>query len=60
MGWVPLTARVGDNIGLFAGCRMPFVIRAFQEGYKIVGDAYMHGVMNGEGEASEGEMLKIL
>lgn len=60
MGWVPLAARVGDNVGLFAGCRVPFVIRAFQEGYKIMGDAYVHGVTNGEGEASEGEMLKIL
>jgi starch phosphorylase len=60
MGWVPVAARVGDNIGLFAGCRVPFVMRAFQEGYKIVGDAYVHGVMDGEGEASNGEMLKIL
>lgn len=59
MGWVPLAARVGDNVGLFAGCRVPFVMRAFREGYKIVGDTYMHGMMDGEGEASEGEMLPI-
>ncbi|KAJ8117395.1 hypothetical protein OPT61_g1386 [Boeremia exigua] len=42
MGWVPLAARVGDNVGLFAGCRIPFVLRAFETGYKVVGDAYMH------------------
>ncbi|KAJ4982518.1 hypothetical protein SVAN01_11988 [Stagonosporopsis vannaccii] len=59
MGWVPLAARVGDNIGLFAGCRVPFVMRKWEDGWKVVGDAYVHGVMNGEGEASEGEMLKI-
>jgi hypothetical protein len=60
MGWAPLAASKGDNVGLFAGCRVPFVMRAFQEGYKIVGDAYVHGLMDGEGEASDGEMLKIL
>lgn len=60
MGWVPLAARVGDNVGLFAECRVPFVMRAFQEGYKIVGDAYVHGVINGKGEASEGDVLEIL
>lgn len=59
IGWVPLAARVGDNVGLFAGCRIPFVMRASLSGYKIVGDTYMHGVMNGEGESSEGEMLPI-
>lgn len=60
MGWLPLAARVGDHVGLFAGCRVPFVLRAFDQGYKLVGDAYVHGVMDGEGEASEGEMLPIL
>lgn len=60
MAWVPLAARVGDNVGMFAGCRVPFVMRRWIDGWKIVGDAYVHGVMDGEGEASEGEMLKIL
>jgi hypothetical protein len=36
------------------------VLRRSERGYKIVGDAYLHGVMNGEGEKSEGEMLTIV
>ena len=60
MGWVPVAARIGDDVGLFAGCRVPFVLRPVEKGYKLVGDAYVHGVMDGEGEASEGEMLPIL
>lgn len=60
MGWFPTSARVGDNVGIFAGCRVPFAMRRWDQGWKVVGDAYVHGVMNGEGEASEGEMLRIL
>lgn len=60
MGWVPLIAKPGDSVGLFAGCRIPYVLRAVEGGYKIVGDTYLHGVMDGEGERSEGEMLRIV
>jgi hypothetical protein len=60
MGWVPLAARMSDDVGLFAGCRLPFVLRPVEKGYKLMGDAYVHGVMNGEGEGREGEMLPIL
>lgn len=69
MGWVPVSARVGDVIGSFKGCRLPFVFRAVGrdgegvEGWRIVGDAYLHGVMEGESEAEgvlEGEMVRIV
>jgi hypothetical protein len=61
MGWVPLAARVGDQVGLFAGCRIPYVLRKREaRGHGIVGDAYLHGAMNGEGEGWEGEMIEIV
>lgn len=60
IGMLPISAKVGDNVGFFAGNRVPFVLRRSEGGYKIVGDAYLHGVMNGEGEKSEGEMLTIV
>jgi hypothetical protein len=51
MGWCPLAARVGDVVGLFAGCRIPYVLRAGERGrWRIVGDAYVHGIMDGEVE----------
>jgi hypothetical protein len=60
IGMLPISAKVGDSVGFFAGNRVPFVLRRSERGYKIVGDAYLHGVMNGEGEKSEGEMLTIV
>jgi hypothetical protein len=60
IGLLPISAKVGDSVGLFAGCRVPFVLRKSEGSYRIVGDAYLHGVMNGEGEKSEGEMLTIV
>ncbi|KAH7385338.1 heterokaryon incompatibility protein-domain-containing protein [Phaeosphaeria sp. MPI-PUGE-AT-0046c] len=60
LGWVPVAARVGDAVGLFAGCRIPYVLGWYGgEEYRIVGDAYLHGVMDGQGEGLEGTMLKI-
>ena len=60
MGLIPVAARVGDSVGFFAGCRIPYVLRRRGEGYALVGDSYLHGVMNGEGELKETEMLKIV
>lgn len=60
LGWVPAAARVGDAVGLFAGCRIPFVLGWYGgDEYRVVGDAYLHGVMDGQGEGLEGSMLRI-
>ena len=63
MGWVPVSARVGDALGSFKGCRVPFVFRRRGDGWGIVGDAYLHGMMEGEAEAEgvlEGEMVRVV
>ena len=49
LGWVSERARPGDHIFLFRGGPLPFVLRARDDGtYKVIGDAYVQGIMNGE------------
>jgi hypothetical protein len=51
VGMVPIGTQVGDSIYLFAGSRMPFVLRPFvgdDNNYQILGACYVHGMMNGE------------
>jgi hypothetical protein len=51
-GWYGLAHRLmreGDVCCVFEGVRVPFVLRPVGTGmYKLVGDAYIHGVMRGE------------
>ena len=44
----PGDAEVGDCVCLLFGCSMPCVLRPFGESYRLVGEAYVHGYMNGE------------
>lgn len=38
-----------DEVWLLAGASVPFILRPCQdESYKLVGEAYLHGVMHGE------------
>ncbi|KAF2753835.1 HET-domain-containing protein [Pseudovirgaria hyperparasitica] len=48
IGWVPFRAQQGDSICIFKGCRTPFVLGARNEGWEIIGAAYVHGCMDGE------------
>ena len=47
IGWIPAAADKDDCIVLFHGCRLPFVLRPYQDGYKLIGDCYIHGFMDG-------------
>jgi hypothetical protein len=38
----------GDLIALFEGGKVPYVIRAEGEEYKLIGECYVHGMMCGE------------
>ncbi|PVH81059.1 hypothetical protein DL98DRAFT_514960 [Cadophora sp. DSE1049] len=54
VGMVPKGARVGDLLVLLWGAEVPFVLRERlgMDGvmeYQIVGECYVHGVMDGEG-----------
>lgn len=71
IGWVPANARNGDTLVILPGGRVPYVLRqvpqpsskqhrAYDEGsgqkFQFLGDAYIHGIMNGE--AYDEEKLK--
>lgn len=48
-GWAVDGSRPGDEIGIFYGGDYPFVLRPGGSGaHTIVGDCYLHGVMDGE------------
>jgi hypothetical protein len=45
---VPAETRVGDSVGLFKGGKTPLVVRPVGDSWQLVGDSYVHGIMNGE------------
>ena len=50
-GWAVDGTKIGDEVVLFYGCDYPFVMRwdSQKQGWRILGDCYIHGLMNGEG-----------
>jgi hypothetical protein len=41
-------ARAGDAIAVFQGGRLPLVVRRKGERWRLIGDCYLHGIMQGE------------
>ncbi|MBE3043866.1 HET domain-containing protein [Candidatus Bathyarchaeota archaeon] len=52
---LPVGVKVGDEIVVLDGSKVPFVIQAQGDGYKLVGACYVHGIMDGEAVAEGGE-----
>jgi hypothetical protein len=49
IGLVSRDVRHGDEVWLLEGSKVPLIIRRKSEGYgRLVGDAYIHGIMYGE------------
>jgi len=48
MGTTPPMAKVGDRIVLVAGLSLPMIVRREGEGDRLIGPAYIHGIMDGE------------
>lgn len=48
MGWCPFNTRPGDRICILFGGQTPYVVRKEGKGYRLLGEAYIHGVMDGE------------
>ncbi|KIV88095.1 hypothetical protein PV10_09022 [Exophiala mesophila] len=55
MGWAPPNATLSDKVFLLEGCHFPVVLRhrinqrdKVMPGYRVVGHAYVHGVMHNE------------
>jgi hypothetical protein len=46
---VPASAELTDEIWIIPGMPTPFIFRRMENGnHEIVGEAYVHGIMNGE------------
>jgi len=57
VGIVPNLAKVGDVITIMKGGRVPFVLRTRKErpeAFRLVGECYVHNMMNGEGLSLRG------
>jgi Heterokaryon incompatibility protein (HET) len=53
--------RVGDDVYVLCGGRSPFVLRSVDDGhFKLIGDCYVHGIMDGEIFDNENTKLKEL
>ena len=49
MGTAPMSAKAGDGVYILPGARVLFVLRARPDGtYRLVGEMYVHVVMQGE------------
>jgi hypothetical protein len=50
VGMAPCRAREGDMVAVLFGCSIPLVLRKAptQEAWQVIGEAYVHGYMNGE------------
>jgi hypothetical protein len=48
LGFGPPDCQRGDLICVVFSCRMPLIMRTYQECYELIGDAYVHGMMEGQ------------
>lgn len=63
LGLVPPRTREGDWVAIISGAEIPFILREASDGtgkYQIVGQAYVHGMMDGEGLALGKENAKFV
>ncbi|KAE9375052.1 hypothetical protein N431DRAFT_373084 [Stipitochalara longipes BDJ] len=44
---VPPTTKVGDQVGLFKGGKVPLILRQKDNQWRLVGESYVHGIMDG-------------
>ena len=45
---VPSKTEVGDLVAVCKGGRTPIILRGRATGWELIGDSYVHGIMNGE------------
>jgi hypothetical protein len=48
LGWVPRYAQEGDAIAIIAGIGVPMALRSKMTDYEVLGNCYVHGIMDGE------------
>ncbi|MCJ1248448.1 hypothetical protein MMC30_005666 [Trapelia coarctata] len=54
-GMAPKSARQGDRVVLLQGVNIPYLVRAAEDGaYSLVGECYLHGIMDRDGGVRDG------
>jgi len=51
LGLAPMEAELGDRIALLEGGSVPYILRpkiGKETEYELIGDAYVHGIMDGQ------------
>ena len=48
LGVGPQLLRSGDNICILLGCNVPVILRPAGQGYSVIGECYVDGIMDGE------------
>jgi hypothetical protein len=48
LGYGPMSLLPRDEVWLLVGADVPFLLRREGEGYRVIGEAYVHGIMHGE------------
>lgn len=48
IGWVPFRTRVGDQVCVLQGMRIPLILRSRGDRWEVIGPCYVHGLMDGE------------
>jgi hypothetical protein len=49
---LPAETEVGDQVSIFLGCPIPFVIRPHGDTFRLVGCCYVHDMMDGQAPTS--------
>jgi Heterokaryon incompatibility protein (HET) len=47
IGLGPLTLQAGDQVTVIMGGSVPFILRKLEEDYRLIGPAYVYGIMDG-------------
>ncbi|KAI8631198.1 heterokaryon incompatibility protein-domain-containing protein [Xylariaceae sp. FL1651] len=62
LGIAPQTLQLGDEVWILSGADTPYVLRKMksEEGWQVIGEAYVHGIMYGEAANAQFQDLYLV
>ncbi|OHE97766.1 hypothetical protein CORC01_06971 [Colletotrichum orchidophilum] len=61
LGLLPETSRVGDEVHVLYDCHVPYLLRKVGgRGHRLVGECYVHGIMQGEAVLNPQSMDEVV
>jgi hypothetical protein len=62
LGLAPMNSIPGDRIALLEGGSVPFIVRptGVENQFEMVGDAYVHGIMDGEAWGDGEDLIDVV